>query len=408
MKKHQRYFPVRGRDGQLLPLFVAVANGVHSATDDVRRGNELVLRARFTDAEYFIRRDGEKPLEAYVPQLARITFQAKLGSMLDKVRRIERLTPLVAEALGLSPDETNTARRTATLSKADLATSMVIEMTSLQGDIGRYYARRSGEPEAVAEAVFEHYLPRFAGDAVPASKPGLAVGLADRLDTLTGLFAVGLQPTGTRDPFGLRRTAIGLIQSLVSAGQHFDLRQGLAWALDGLAPLEVPADTTAQCLAFVAARHQALLLAEGQPHDVVEAVLLAQGYDPAGANHAVDDLKAAVGEPGWMTVLQAYARCARILRTAPRPAAGTQSLSHPAEQVLDAALRKAESESHAPGSVSDFVRVFRPLVPPITSFFEDVLVMSEDPLERDRRLALLSRVVALADGVADLSRLEGF
>ena len=408
MKKHQRYFPVHGRDGKLLPLFVVVANGQRSSLDDVRRGNEHVVRARFADAEYFIRRDLEQPLESYVQQLARLTFQTKLGSMLDKVRRVERLTTYVAEALGLSAEDTTTARRAATLSKADLATSMVIEMTSLQGDMGRYYARQSGEPEAVAEAVFEHHLPRFAGDARPTSKPGLAVGVADRLDTLAGLFAVGLQPTGTRDPFGLRRTAIGLIQSLVGAGQRFDLRQGLVRAQDGLAPLQVPADTTAQCLAFIAARHQALLLAEGKPHDVVEAVLLAQGNDPAGASRAVEDLQAAVGEPGWATVLQAYARCARILRTAPRPAAGAQSLSLPAEKALEAALRKAELEARAAGSVADFLRVFRPLVPPITTFFDDVLVMSEDPLERERRLALLGGVVALADGVADFSRLEGF
>jgi glycyl-tRNA synthetase len=408
MKKHQRYFPVWGKDGRLLPHFVAVANGERTDLEQIRKGNEHVIRARFADADYFIRRDLERPLEAYLPQLERIAFQTRLGSMLDKVNRVKLLTAMVAQSLGLAKADLTTALRVAELSKADLATSMVMEMTSLQGEMGRYYARQSGEPEAVAEALYDYYLPRFAGDGLPSTRAGLAVGLADRLDTLLGLFAVGLQPTGTRDPFGLRRTAIGLIQCLVGAGQRFDLRQALEQARPLLKAVDVSHEAIESCLAFIAARHEALLLAEGKAHDIVQAVLHSQAHDPAGARRAVEDFEQAVRDPQWPTTLQAFARCVRILRTAPAPVPSTKDLQHPAEKALEAGLARAESTARAAGSVEDFLRVFRPLVPPITSFFEDVLVMSEDRAERDARLALLARVVSLADGVADFSKLEGF
>jgi glycyl-tRNA synthetase len=315
---------------------------------------------------------------------------------------------MVAQSLGLAKADLTTALRVAELSKADLATSMVMEMTSLQGEMGRYYARQSGEPEPVAEALYDYYLPRFAGDGLPSTRTALAVGLADRLDTLLGLFAVGLQPTGTRDPFGLRRTAIGLIQCLVGAGQRFDLRQALEQARPLLKAVDVSHEAIESCLAFIAARHEALLLAEGKAHDIVQAILHAQAHDPAGARRAVEDFEQAVRDPQWPTTLQAFARCVRILRTAPAPVPSTKDLQHPAEKALEAGLARAESTARAAGSVEDFLRVFRPLVPPITSFFEDVLVMSEDRAERDARLALLARVVSLADGVADFSKLEGF
>jgi glycyl-tRNA synthetase len=408
MKKHQRYFPVRGGDGTLLPYFVAVANGERPALDEVRRGNEQVIRARFADAAYFIRRDLERPLEAYVPQLERIAFQAKLGSVYAKVQRLGPLVEHVAEQLDLSKEERATARRAALLAKADMATAMVVEMTSLQGEMGRTYALHSGEPEAVAEAIYQHYLPRFAGDAIPTSRPALAVGLADRLDTLVGLFAVGLQPTGTRDPMGLRRTAIGLIQCLVGWRQRFDLRIALEPLRSALHPVAVSDEAFEACLAFVGTRQEALLLADGWPHDVVQAVLAAQRHDPARAAAAVEALAQAVREPGWPPVLQAYARCVRILRTAERPSTDPQRRTLPAEKALDSALRTAEAEPREVGSVPDLLRAFLPLVPAITTFFDDVLVMSEDPNERSSRLALVGRIVDLADGVADFSRLEGF
>jgi glycyl-tRNA synthetase len=407
MRKHQRYFPVE-KGGRLLPHFIAVRNGGSEHLDSVRRGNEHVLRARFSDAAYFVRRDREQPLEAYLPRLATMTFQERLGSVLDKVGRVERLTAILAQHLGLDAAAAATAARAAHLSKADLATNMVVEMTSLQGEVGRQYALADGEPAAVAEAIFEHYLPRNAGDRTARSLPGVVVGLADRLDSLMGLFAAGLQPTGARDPFALRRAAIGLVQNLAERNLRFDLRRGLRQAAEGL-PIEAPESVQVECLAFISGRQSGLLLADGHRYDVVDAVLTAQGHDPAGAAEGVAALERWVGSEDWVSTLQSFARCVRITRGQPSTAAlETTALKEPAEKDLAAALKEAEARPRRPGSVDDFLNAFRPMVPAVTRFFDDVLVMAEDPAVRSNRLALLHRIGALADGVADLSRMESF
>jgi len=229
MKKHQRYFPVVSnaqastteskqvkailtRDS-LLPYFIAVSNGGSKSLDIVTEGNEHVIRARFADADFFVREDLKKPLESYLPRLDTLIFQAKLGSMLDKTHRIISLVRDLSKIIGLSKNDTATAVRAAELCKADLATKMVVEMTALQGQMGGYYALQSGEPEEVAQAISDHYLPRFSGDRMSTSIPGLVVGIADRLDSLVGLFAADLAPSGNKDPFALRRTALGLVQS---------------------------------------------------------------------------------------------------------------------------------------------------------------------------------------------------
>jgi glycyl-tRNA synthetase len=405
MKKHQRYFPVRGAQGELLPFFVAVRNGGDQGLDAVRAGNEHVLRARFADAEFFLKKDREHNAEDFRSKTARVIFQARLGSMLDKTERIEGLVPVLAtQVLHLKGRSFDTAVRAARLCKADLATAMVREMTSLQGVIGRIYAQAWGEDPGVAEAIFEHLLPRFSGDALPESEAGAAVGLADRLDTLAGLFLAGLQPTGARDPFALRRCAVGLVQILVSRGLRMDLRD---WLRQAARSIPVPFDEGAfqACLSFIAARQEAVLLGEGRRYDAVAAVLEAQGHDPAGAASAVVELETAAAEPEWPPVLQAYARCARIVRSqkaAGRVDAGLIEMD--AERELLVAVEKVGR----PSSVDELVKNLRTLVPPITEFFDKVLVMDEDPARRANRLALVTRVVDLADGIADLSKLEGF
>ena len=224
MKKHQRYFPVVGSSGRMMSYFITVRNGPSDHVDVVREGNEGVIRARYADAAYFFRADTARPLESFTPRLATLTFQEKLGSMLDKVHRVEAVTPALADQLGLDDGDRVIAQRAAALFKSDLATQMVVELTSLQGIMGREYARISGEPDDVAVAIYEHYLPRFQGDAMPASRPGMLLGIANRLDSLVGLFAVGLAPTASADPFGLRRDALGLVGALVGCQQPFDLR----------------------------------------------------------------------------------------------------------------------------------------------------------------------------------------
>lgn len=411
MKKHQRYFPVE-KDGKLLPYFIAITNrGGNDFDRDqelVVEGNEHVIRARFADAAFFIRDDLKIPLEKYLPRLDTLMFQTKLGSMLEKTRRIQQITCDLVDQLGLTPEQAANASRAAWLCKADLVTKMVVEMTSLQGVIGQIYALRSGEPPAVAQAIFEHYLPRYAGDNLPASLPGLAVGLADRLDTLVGLFAAGLAPTGAKDPFGQRRAALGLVSNLMGWDIDFDLRQALSDAASHL-PLDMNETTRSSCLTFITERLRNILLEKGFRYDIVDAVLASQGSNPAFALRAVQSLSAWVQRPDWNSILPAYARCVRITRDqAVQFEVDPAAIVEPAEQTLLAALEAAEASRREPGSVDNFLNIFLPMIPAINRFFDEVLVMAENRSQRENRLGMLQRVAHLTDGVADFSRLEGF
>ena len=408
MKKHQRYFPVKSKEGKLMPYFVTVRNGDDAHLDVVADGNEQVIRARFADAAFFIREDLEMKLEDLRPGLETLVFQFKLGSMLDKNVRIEKLVEQLLPLLALDEIGAGVARRAAHLCKADLASQMVVEMTSLQGVMGQFYALQSGEPEPVANAIFEHYLPRSAGDRIPASKAGLVVGLADRLDSLAGLFAAGLAPTGTKDPFAQRRAALGLIQNLIEWNLDFDLRQGLDLAAVNL-PIEMKPEVKAECLEFIVGRLRGYLTDSGYRYDVVEAVLAAQKHNPAGARRAVKALVDFVEREDWSEILPAYSRCVRITRDQKeRFEVNPQTFVEPAERELYQKLAAAEAQPRQAGSVEDFFQAFLPMIPVINRFFEMVLVMDEDPAVRANRLGLLQRIAAMAEGVADLSFLEGF
>jgi len=408
MKKHQRYFPVKSADGKLLPCFVVVRNGDGQHLDVVADGNEQVIRARFADAAFFIREDMQHKLEDFLPRLDTLTFQFKLGSMLDKAKRIEKLAESLMPALGIAEAEKATARRAAQLCKADLMTQMVVEMTSLQGIMGRFYAVKSGESEAVAQAIFEHYLPRFAGDKLPASRAGLLVGIADRLDSLTGLFAAGLAPSGTKDPFAQRRAALGLVQNLIAWDIDFDLQDGLNAAAANL-PMTADPKLLAECLEFIIGRLRSHLIEQGYRYDVVDAVLAAQRRNPAGVMRAVRSLSAMITRPDWNSILPAYSRCVRITRDQKeRFAVDAAAFSQDEETALYQALVTAERAARKAGSVDEFFDAFLPMIPAINCFFDTVLVMADEPAARANRLGMLQRIAALADGVADLSLLEGF
>jgi glycyl-tRNA synthetase len=401
MKKHQRYFPVQ-KNGKLLPHFIAIRNGDDLHIDLVRQGNEHVLGARFADANFFVREDLKQPLEAYRPKLSTLIVQTKLGSMLDKSERMDKLVNDLIPMLGLARDETVFARRAVHLAKADLATQMVTEMTSLQGIIGREYALRSDEQKDVAEAIGEQYQP------VPRSKIGVAVALTDRFDSLVGLFAAGLAPTGAKDPFGLRRAAIGIVQPLIEQGISFDLREAVKKAAK-IQPIDVKNEVQAQILSFLTGRLAVVLKEGGYKYDVVEAVLAEQSANPAAAAEAVKRLQAWVERGDWSTVLPAFARCVRITRSQPEQFKVREKVfAEPEEKDLFVALQKAESATRREGSVDDFLNAFIPMISPVNAFFDKVLVMADDKKLQENRLALLQRIAALAKGVADLGKLEGF
>jgi glycyl-tRNA synthetase len=411
MKKHQRYFPVE-KDSKLLHYFIAVTNRGERGGDQelelVVEGNEQVIRARFEDAAFFIDEDSKQPLENYLPQLDTLTFQADLGSMLEKTHRIRELVVDLAPQIGLNPEQVQVGKRAAELCKADLVTQMVVEMTSLQGIMGRYYAIKSGELESVAEAIFEHYLPRYAGDSAPESLPGLAVGLADRLDTLAGLFAVGLAPTGAKDPFGQRRAALGVVGNLIEWGLDFDLRIAIQAAGKRLTR-EMSQESQEDCLNFIVERQRNLLLEKGERYDVVDAVLSAQGHNPSRTVHAVEAMRTWVERPDWNEILPAYARCVRITREfSDIYPVEAGDFEEPAEKALFDSLVTAENKPRSPGSVDDFLGAFTPMIPDINQFFDQVLVMVDDRKIRQNRLGVLQRVAALADEVVEMSRLEGF
>jgi len=308
----------------------------------------------------------------------------------------------------MTKEEKATALRAATLCKADLVSHMVVEMTSLQGIMGRYYALHSGETPAVAEAISEHYLPRYTGDRLPATKPGLVVGIADRLDSLVGLFAAGLAPTGTKDPFAQRRAAIGLVQLLSTFDLDFDLRKWMQLAAEKL-PLTASAETLQACLEFISGRQRSSLIEQGFRYDVVDAVLAEQQNNPAGAQRAVQALSTWVAREDWSTILQAFARCVLITRDQKEIyAIDPQLYEDPTEKALFDALMSAESGYKSAGSVADTLNGFVPMIPTVNAFFDSVLVMAEDARVRGNRLGLLQRVAALTRGVADLTRLEGF
>ena len=406
MKKHQRYFPV-WRAGRLLPFFVGVRNGDATNLAQVVEGNEHVIRARFADASYFVRDDLRHDLAGFRSRLARLTFHEQLGSMLDKSARVETIVERLAPLLQLV-SELPVALRAAHLCKADLASRMVVEMTALQGVMGRAYALRAGEPPAVAQAIEQHYWPQAAGDPLPESAAAAAVALADRLDTLCGLFALGLVPTGSADPFGLRRAALGVVQILLGRTQALDLRSALTICA-ACQPLAVGAAAQQDALAFIAGRLRGVLLEAGHRHDVVEAVLAAKAHDPYAAQQAAAQLSAWLVRAEWAPLLEAFARCARMTReldgtTPVLPAA----LQHAAEQDLWRGLQAAEAACAQHSSVDGLLRALQPLAPLVVKFFEDVLVMDEDAAVRSNRLGLLQRVAALGTGIADLAKLEGF
>jgi glycyl-tRNA synthetase len=408
MRKKQRYFAVEDAQGNLLPYFITVRNGDDQHLTLVAEGNEQVLRARFADAEYFFSQDTQKTLRDFLPRLNTLTFQEKLGSMFDKNQRAGRLVEPLAKLLGIGVGPAATAQEAAAVLKADLATQMVVEMTSLQGAMGRVYALRSGFDPAVADAIYEHWLPRSAEDSIPKTQAGTLLAVADRLDSLVGLFAVGLAPQSTADPYGLRRAALGIIQILLQNDIRTDLREAVAVAAS-VQPVPVSAEVQAQVVEFIGGRLRSWLDDQAYPADVLTAVLAAQSANPARAVAGVRELTEWVGRPDWQPLLEAFARCVRITRAEktryePDPAA----FEEPAEVRLYEAYQLTAAQLTDESNVGAFLTAFAPMQPAIADFFEKVLVNTSDAAVRASRIGLLQAISALQTGRADLSYLNGF
>lgn len=408
MAKKQRYFPIEDRDGKLLPYFVTVRNGDSEHLDKVAHGNEQVLKARFSDASFFFSQDTKKKLEEFLPRLSTLTFQEKLGSMRDKNERIVQLVAPLGKLIGAGGSDINIAQRAAHIVKADLATQMVVEMTDLQGTMGREYARRSGHPEEVAAAVYEHWLPRSANGELPASEAGTILALADRLDSLVGLFAAGLAPKSTSDPYALRRAALGVIQILVTKELDVDLKAAIDLAAQTL-PVKVTPANKAEVLEFIGGRLRAWVEEQDWPRDVITAVLAEQSSNPHRALKGIEQLSDWVKRANWEPLLDGFARCVRITRgETERFGVNTELLTEGEEKHLYSVYADAWSRLQPHDNVDAFLSAFEPMLPAITDFFNKVMVNVEDEAVRRNRLGLLQAVSAMQRGRADLSHLSGF
>ncbi|GAB4519540.1 MAG: glycine--tRNA ligase [Anaerolineae bacterium] len=413
MRDKQRYFPVEDAQGNLLPYFIAVRNGDAEHLDKVTHGNAQVLRARFSDAAFFYNEDRTQSLAAHLPRLSTLTFEEHLGSMLDKNERVAGIVAGLGDLMGIPKTDIAIAEKAAHIAKADLATQMVVEMTSLQGIMGREYALREGQPPEVAHAIFEHWLPRGADDMLPKSAAGTVLALADRLDSLVGLFAAGLAPKSTADPYGLRRAALGVIQIMTHHQIDADLMQAVN-LVAAAQPLEVTPEARTQVLDFIAGRLRVWLGEQDLATDVVNAVLPEQATNPYRALVGARELTEWIARPDWEPILDSFARCVRITRDdAERTAINPDLFQQEEERQLYAAYTSAAAQLGANGNVNAFLSAFAPMVPAVSAYFgtgkgDGVLVNDPDPAIRDNRHALLQAISAMQRGRADLSELSGF
>ncbi|PIE71997.1 MAG: glycine--tRNA ligase subunit beta [Deltaproteobacteria bacterium] len=417
MREHQKYFAVSAADGTLLPVFIAVSNMPADDMSLIRTGNERVLRARLSDAQFFFHEDKKDRMEDWVERLKGVLFQADLGSVYDKVVRVRSLAGQLAALAELDAEDTRDLDRAALLCKADLVSQMVYEFTDLQGIMGRVYALEAGEHPGVATAIEEHYRPVASGAELPASRVGSLLSLAEKLDTLCGCFSAGLIPTGASDPYALRRQTIGLIQIL----QHAHLRFSLSDLVNkGLAGFMAPdaegfLSVQQQVLGFVAARLTHLLVDQGHAKDGVAAVIAASADRVPDVNARVQALEAFKTHPAFPALSIALKRVGNLIRKsgqaggdAPAAAVSEALFEDPTEGLLLAAIESVTEQVNADiarGDYPDALAAIATLGKPVDAFFEAVLVMAEDPKVRANRLALLKKVADLLTPIADFTQL---
>lgn len=414
MLVHQRYFPLYDKDGKLTNRFIVVSNGDPACAETIVDGNERVVRARLYDAKFFYDEDLKQPLESYVDHLGEVVFQEKLGTMLDKTNRIQRLADHLAEDAGLAGQDLSDVERAARLCKADLVTSAVVEFTSVQGVMGSYYAAASGETAQVAQAIEQHYRPRFAGDEAPDTVVGKIVAIADKLDTVCGLFAVGQGPTGSSDPFALRRSAIGIVAMLSGKDAvEVSLVAAIDAALASYAQQGIEFDSDAarrDVIEFFITRTKVMMRDAGNSIDAIDAVLSAGIQEPVELINRVSALEAARSEQPevFEDLATAYAR-ANNLCDSKLGTEVNESLLSEVEQALVRAVGQAESNVASALENNNYAAALSELAAlrkPIDLFFENTMVMDEDQTLRENRLRLLNSFVAVFANVADFALLS--
>jgi glycyl-tRNA synthetase beta chain len=413
MQDHQRYFPVRDANGQLMNFFITVANIASRDPDKVRDGNERVVRPRLSDAAFFWDTDRKQRLDARINALKTFTFQAKLGSMFDKSERVNSLAQRIAEAIGGSAE---LASRAARLSKCDLLSAMVGEFPELQGLMGKYYAQHDGENGEVATALEEQYWPRFAGDRLPSTKTGIALSIADKLDTIAGIFCIGQKPTGTRDPFGLRRAALGILRTIIEHRLDLDLRQLVDGAVS-LQPVSAPENVGEEIWSYLMERMRGSYLEEAAGRaittEMFDSVLASRPHSPLDIDIRLQALESFLALPEATSLAAANKRIANILRKATGDLSGAVETARlqdgPERQLFEhvVSMERAVNPLFSRRDYKSALTQLATLKEDVDRFFDSVMVMADDPEVRANRLGLLVRLRGLFLQVADLSRLPG-
>jgi glycyl-tRNA synthetase beta chain len=409
MQANQKYFPLKDAQGRLVPHFITISNLESSCSDTVRQGNERVIVPRLSDAEFFWTQDRKRSLESRTADLAAVTYQKTLGSLLDRTHRLVQLGVRIAQNLGIRH---GAIERAARLAKADLLTEMVGEFPNLQGIMGRYYARAEGEPDEVALAIEEHYQPRAAGGALPSSDEGSVLALAEKCETLAGIFSTGLLPSGDRDPFGLRRAALGMLRILIEQQRDLDIRPLFEQALGLYDHAFDHSKTLETILEFVHERMRGYFLESGYASDEIESVLClkpTRPLDVARRLQAVRDFRRLAAAD---SLAAANKRIRNLLRRTDETIAGTVNevlLTDPREQALFEAVRHARSDLLPLLQRSDYTTALSRLAQlrdPVDAFFENVLVMAPEPDLRHNRLGLLALIENLFLDIADVGHLQ--
>ena len=410
MKSHQKCFHLTDAEDRLLPKFVTISNLESKDPQQVITGNERVIRPRLADAQFFFDTDREKPLITRKDSLGSLVFQDRLGTVLDKCERVSQLSRQIAEQVSANPAH---CMRAAELSKCDLVTSMVSEFADLQGLMGSYYAANDGEAPEVAQAIHEQYQPRFAGDDLPASETGAILAVADKLDTMVGLFGIGQPPTGSKDPFALRRSAIGILRILVGKPLELDLKWLIKASVESFPDDLLLADTGDKVFEFILERFRAWYLDEGISSEEFQSVFALRPSRPLDFHRRVQAVHAFGLKPEAQSLAAANKRVANILSkqdsAAVQPALSESLLQESAEKALYAAIIDKESEVAPCLKQGDYQKgliLLAELKPAIDGFFDEVLVMAGDEAVRDNRLALLAKLQSLFLNLADISYLS--
>ena len=407
MKEHQRYFPVL-KDGKLLPNFIAVRNGDSNRIDLVKAGNEKVLRARLADALFFYHEDTKKPLESFVDKLQTVVFQAKLGTVYDKTLRIEKLSQVILNELNMTESKENTLRA-AKLCKADLVTNMVFEFTELQGIMGRDYAQVSGENEEVCQGIFEHYLPRFAGDILPETNTGIALSIADKLDSIAGFFAIGIKPSGSQDPYALRRQALGILSILLDRKLSVNLNNLINAALDNYSNLEFNKEEVAsQIVEFFVERVKNLFKDLGIRYDVIDAVLNNNLNDISDIHTRALELNRWLQKDELVEMLTAFNRVSTLAEKATTDIVKEDLLKEDAEIKLYNGFKEIKSNVESlllDKKYNEALDAFATLRPLVDNLFDNVMVMDKDEAIKENRLGLLKQIYSTMLTICDLSKI---